>query len=179
MSVDSRLRWLSNLSSRSSRTVIQKYLDTKVNTSLNERKSVLVFSNHVKSSFISLERIKELEELKSNKFELTKLISLCNELNICHKEKCWYSVIALTRTIANYVPPIFGQPNFESVVSQSSTSLKKLLDKLQTDAKNIADHHLHEQAKLGEAILTEQQVDFRNQLDVLLGEVVKAIKRLE
>jgi len=51
--------------------------------------------------------------------------------------------------------PLFRQPSFESVVAQyNGKSLKTVLKELQKVTKSIADHHLHEQAKNSEALLT-------------------------
>ena len=166
--VNTRLRWLSNLNSK---VQIKKLTSSSIGVA--ERSS----SISITKIFISLERINELKALNSSKFELKKLIALCNELNICHKDACWYAVIALTRTILHYVPPLFGQPNFESVVANhNGRSLKPVLEKLHEVSKNIADHHLHEPAKQNEALLTEQQVNFGHELDVLLQEISKKLK---
>ena len=79
--------------------------------------------------------------------------------------------------LQNFLRLQFGQPNFESVVAQyNEKSLKSVLDELQKVTKNIADHHLHKQAKQSEALLTEQQVNFSSQLDVLLQEVYLKLK---
>lgn len=166
--VSKRLTWLSNLNNK---VRIKEFISSPI--------GVVEHPLSVSNSklLISSERIKELESLNSSKFELKKLVALCNELNTSHKDSCWYAVIALTRTILNYVPPIFVQPNFESVVAQyNGKSLHKVLEKLQVTTKSIADHHLHEQAKQNEALLVEQQVSFGHELDVLLNEITKKLK---
>lgn len=173
--IQSKLKWLANLPNKALlyeniNKPIPVYQHKEINNSATGG------INNEKTPFISPDRINELRELKSSNFELTKLIALCNELNICYQTNCWYSLSSLTRTILNYVPPIFGGNNFDSVAAQSPKSIKKVLEKLNTDAKDIADHHLHEQAMKSEAILTEQQVNFSSQLDVLLVEVIKKIK---
>lgn len=166
--VNTRLKWLSNLNSK---VRIKELTSSPIGVA--ERSS----SISITKLFISSERIKELEALNSSKFELRKLIALCNELNVCHKDACWYAVIALTRTILHYVPPLFEQPNFESVVANhNGKSLKAVLEKLHEVSKNIADHHLHESAKQNEVLLTEQQVNFSHELDVLLQEISKKLK---
>ena len=79
--------------------------------------------------------------------------------------------------LQNFIRLQFGQPNLESVVAQyNGKSFKSVLDELHKVTKNIADHHLHEHAKQSEALLTEQQVNFRSQLDVLLQEVYLKLK---
>jgi hypothetical protein len=171
--ITKRLNWLSDLPRKAQ---LKALLNTTIVSPLGESPARTILTNNSKL-FISSERIKELESLNSSKFELKKLVALCNELNMSYKGSCWYAVIALTRTILNYVPPIFGQPNFESVVAQHNVkSLKPVLDKLHNVSKNIADHHLHEPAKQNEAVLTEQQVNFGHELDVLLQEISKKLK---
>lgn len=130
--------------------------------------------------FISPIRIAELEGLQSQRFDLKKLVALCKEINVSYNNECWFAVIALTRTIIHYVPPIFGQPNFESVVAQyNGKSIKNVLTNLFEVAKNIADVHLHGHAKVVEAKITAQQVSFGNQLDILLQEVYTRIMQDE
>ena len=57
-----------------------------------------------------------------------------------------------------------------------SKSLKKSLQNLQNSSRNIADAHLHEPIRRKESFPNETQIDFRNDLDVFLGEVVRILK---
>jgi hypothetical protein len=173
--INNRLVWLSNLPSKASyKSIINTPIGLGVNQSPIWSKSNKTL--HL-DDFISTERINELKSINNSKFELKKLLTLCNELNICHREGCWYAVIALTRILLDYVPPLFQKDNFASVAAQcAKKSIKPVLEKLQVVTKNIADSHLHEQAKKAESILTTQQVSFRNELDVLLSEVYLTLK---
>jgi hypothetical protein len=47
---------------------------------------------------------------------------------------------------------------------------------LGTSARKIADQHLHVQIRRSEVVPTIVQVDFSNDLDVLLSEIVRLMK---
>jgi hypothetical protein len=84
----------------------------------------------------------------------------------------------LTRAILDHVPPVFGMAKFENVVANYSggRSFKETMQHLQDASRKIADGHLHEKMRLSEALPTQQQVNCCQQLDVLLGEIVRYIR---
>lgn len=123
--------------------------------------------------FISRTRIADIARLPTDHYDFTKLIRLCEEVNIAHKHGCHLTVAFLVRTIGNHVPPIFGAASLTDVAAQSSKSVKHSLTGLAESMKNIADHHLHEQIKKKVSLPTEVQVNCYRELDVLLSEVVR------
>lgn len=130
--------------------------------------------------FVSVHRIDELHAIKSNRFDLAKLIELCEELNVCDKQKCWLAVAMLERTILNYVPPVFGYSSFKDVVSQcGGSSFKETMKHLEDSLRKIADSYLHGQIRRTETLPEREQVDFSRELDVLLGEVARELRDLE
>lgn len=124
--------------------------------------------------YINTERIKELELLKSNLFDLSKLIKICQELNSNWIDKNYFTVGLLVRTIINHVPPIFGQfESFDQVVSQyGGTSFKKNAKALNESLRSIADSYTHQTVRKKEVLPNPQQVDFRHNLDFLLSEII-------
>jgi len=129
--------------------------------------------------FISPQRIEELVQIKSIDFDLSKLIRLCNEINIAYQHDCLYPCAFITRAILDHVPPIFGCKNYTEMINNFpfQKSIKKNLENLDKSLRNIADTHLHAQISKKEILPTEQQINFSNDLDVLLGEIIRIINK--
>lgn len=124
-------------------------------------------------------RINELKALKSEEFDLSKLIVLCDELNTAFQSENKYSIAMLTRAILDHVPPIFGCKTFHEVTNNyaGARSFKKSMQHLNDSCRNIADQHLHTQIRKNEVLPTITQVDFSNDLDVLLAEIIRLLKK--
>jgi hypothetical protein len=123
--------------------------------------------------YVSAKRIQELKAIKSEKFDLTKLIRLCEELNIANANNLNLSVVMLLRAILDHVPPIFDKNSFKEVASgYGGKSVKDTMQHLENGARKIADFHLHGQIRKKEVLPTSLQVNFSPYLDFLLGEVV-------
>lgn len=129
-------------------------------------------------TYIAQSRIDEIESLKTKQFDLSKLISLCNELNQCSTSNSVNAVASLQRTIINHVPPIFGFNDFGQVVAQYKTgkSVKKNFERMYNSMKNISDNHTHSLISKADSLPNMTQVDFSNDLDVLLAEICKILK---
>lgn len=127
--------------------------------------------------YVNKKRIDELRSIQSDDFDLSKLVSLCEELNGNFQNQNYLSVAMLVRAILDHVPPIFGFKTFIEVASNyGGKSLKKSIQNLQNSSRNISDAYLHETIKRKESLPNETQIDFRNDLDVLLSEVVRILK---
>lgn len=126
-------------------------------------------------------RMMELRSINNEKFDLSWLIRLCEELNYNFSAGNYLSVAMLSRTILNHVPPIFGKTNFEEIVNnygapKEHKSFKSNMNRLFESLKNIADRILHGQIRDKESLPNETQIDFRQDFDVLLGEIVRILK---
>jgi len=136
------------------------------------------------SNYVDKKRIEDLRNLKNPKYDIVKLVKLCEELNKCYKNKCELAIAALVRTILFHIPPIFEKENFTEVVNNHSwgkgkregESKKKLMISLNESARNIANIHLHQIIRKKESLPAMTQVDFINKLDVLLEEIVRILK---
>ena len=128
--------------------------------------------------YVDPQRIDELKLINSVSFDFSKLIALLEELNYCHAKQCIYSIVSLMRIILDHVPPIFGYATFREVANNYSggRSLQKSLKNLEDSLRNIADRHIHTQIRRHEALPTFAQVDFSNDLDVLLEEILRIQK---
>jgi len=126
-------------------------------------------------SYVDPARIAALSGVKSANWDLARLATMCGELNVAYQHDCFVSVALLVRAIIDHIPPIFGQSNFAGVANQynGAASFKKSMQNLQLSLRNIADAHIHTQVRQREALPSSVQVDFRNDLDVLLAEIVR------
>ena len=131
------------------------------------------------ADYVHQSRLSELLTISSNDFDLSKLVRLLEELISCHREGNYYAVIMLCRAIIDHVPPIFGAKNFNEVVSNygGAKSFKESMERLNKSSRKIADQHLHTQIRSSETVPTITQVDFSNDLDVLLSEIVRILKK--
>lgn len=120
-------------------------------------------------------RIADLRKVEASRFDLSKLIALCEELNICYRSQCYHAVAALTRAVIDHVPPILECKTFSEVANSygGSRSFKDCMQRLEDAARRIADGHLHTQIRNSESLPTRTQINFSNEIDVLLGEVVR------
>jgi len=130
------------------------------------------------SAFVNEGRIKELREIASSNFDLSKLIRFCEELNISYANDCSLSVAMLGRAVLDHVPPIFDRKRFSEVVNnyEGSQSFKKSMSHLHNSLRSIANRHLHGQIRKKESLPNMTQVGFSPELDVLLEEIVRLLK---
>lgn len=128
--------------------------------------------------YINNSRIDELNGLQKTQHDLTKLIQILKELNICFSKKCYISVIILTRALIDHVPPIFNVKTFGEVANNydGKKSFKSSMQHLDISSRKIADQYLHVQIRSKEVLPNETQVNFSNDIDVLLGEIVRILK---
>ncbi len=128
-----------------------------------------------KPGYVDLARITQIERLRSQQWDFAKLGQLCRELNTAYQGDSHYATAMLVRAITDHVPPLFGQRSFAHVAANYSgtTSFKKSMEHLNQSLRNIADAILHEQIRRREALPSPQQVDFRQDLDRLLAEIVR------
>lgn len=129
-------------------------------------------------SYIDETRINELQNISNKKFDLSKLIQILKELNVCYKEKCYFSVMTLTRALIDHVPPIFNYKTFSEVANNylGSKSFKGSMKHLESSSRKIADQHLHCPIRKREVLPNQTQVNFSNDIDVLLSEIVRILK---
>ena len=127
--------------------------------------------------FVNANRISELKQIKSSQFDLSRLIRLCEELNDNFRNENYLSVGMIGRTIINHIPPIFKFSDFNQVANNhGGVSFKKSMQNLNNSLKNIADSFLHEMIRNSESLPNDTQVNFSQDLDVLLAEIVRILK---
>ncbi len=134
-----------------------------------------VATTPITSKFVADRRIAELSTLPQGKWDFSRLLQLCRELNANSASDCNMSVAMLVRAIVDHIPPVFGLKNFNEVANNydGGKSFKEAMQTLERSVRNIAGSHLHTHIRERETIPSSTQVDFRRELDVLLGEVVR------
>jgi len=129
-------------------------------------------------AYVHPDRIIELGSIKSEEYDLRKLVRLCEELNICFERKCYLASAMIVRAILDHVPPIFGYVAFKQVAANyAGASFKDSMARLENSLRNIADGHLHRPIRKSEVLPNRTQVYFGQDLDVLLAEVVRLLQK--
>ncbi len=125
-----------------------------------------------KKLYVSVDRIKGINKCE---FDLSRLIRLCEELNIAYQNKCYMSVAMIVRSIIDHIPPLFGFDTFNEVANnyRGTKSFKDVAKSLNDTLRKIADSHLHTPIRKKEILPTDIQVDFKQSLDVLLTEIIR------
>ncbi len=150
-------------------------LESEIKLGLNDQTRRILFQSNM--PYVDPGRINELRSITSQKFDLSKLTELCEELTRCDADESLLAVTILTRAILDHVPPIFGYNSFSEVANNyGSGSFKKSMQHLQNSLRNIADAYLHTHIRNKESLPTRTQVNFSNDLDVLLAEIIRLLK---
>lgn len=157
--------WLRNL-----RIILKEYHGL----SLQNRKGVKKVTKN--SGFIDPRRLKDLKDISSSEYDLSRLVRMCEELTDNFSRENYISSVSLIRAIIDHVPPIFGVKSFTEVASHCEKSIKDSLQHLENSSRKIADAYLHIQIRKKEVLPTATQVNFSQSLDVLLGEIVRILK---
>lgn len=149
----------------------------RVETTVAASEQIVVAHMHA-PEYISAARLNELAALRPAVWDLRKLIRLCEEIDGAYKAQSYLAVAALTRALLDHVPPIFGHRTFAEVANNyadGGRSFKDSMEHLQNSARRIGDAHLHNQIRNSESLPTSTQVNFSNDLDVMLAEIVRVL----
>lgn len=139
---------------------------------LSEQKETM----RINGLYVAKERIQEIRQIKNSNFDFTKLVKMLEELNIAYSKDMVYTVAILVRAIKDHLPPIFSKKDFKEVANSRETSIKASFLNLEKSLKNIADAYMHLHIRKKENLPNMIQVDFKNDLDVLLQEIVRVNK---
>jgi hypothetical protein len=124
-------------------------------------------------SYIDKKRFRALKE-KGRKFDFSRLLQMLTEIDHAFFVENYISVILLTRAILDHVPPIFNLNKFTEVVNNYGTkSFKDSMSHLENSSRKIADSYLHTKIRRKESLPNRTQVNFSNDVDVLLAEIVR------
>jgi hypothetical protein len=128
-------------------------------------------------SYVDSDRLNALKVVKSKEYDLSKLIKLCEEINLCYSNNCNLATIVLLRSILDHIPPIFGFITFSEVCAgYGKRTFKEISSRLNSSSRKIADSYLHDPIRKKETLPNKTQVNFSQELDYLLAEVISVIK---
>lgn len=132
----------------------------------------------VKENYVDPKRIDELNGIDDEDFDFTKLVTFLSELNIAYSHGLILAIPLLVRAIIDHIPPIFVKENFADVCGSYGThSFKESMKHLNDSSRKIADSYLHSQIRRQENLPNKTQINFRNDLDVLLQEIIRVRKK--
>jgi len=77
------------------------------------------------AAFLEPSVLAALRGVKSEKFDFTKLIRLCEELNDAYGRGNYLSCVLLIRAAMNHMPPVFGRRTFAEVVAHSARARRR------------------------------------------------------
>lgn len=125
------------------------------------------------TAYVAPAVIEQLRAAKPTKWDFTKLIGFCEELNDAYRRGAYLSTALLIRAVMNHVPSVFGEQTFAAVVAQAGRSAKPMLERLEKEARPIADLHTHILMRQRESIPTKNQVEpFKGSFELLLQEMI-------
>ncbi len=125
--------------------------------------------------YVNEKRILELKNIKSTKFDLSKTAQILEEINRSFKYQNYLSIILLLRMLIDHIPPIFEMETFKEVANAQPISVKKTFLRFDEHVRNVADHYIHQKIRKKEHLPNDTQIDFRSELDFLLGEVIRTL----
>lgn len=137
-----------------------------------------VLEEPLRDHYVDNQRILELKAIKTQSFDLARLIRLCEEINVAYQNKCYMTIAMVLRSIIDHVPPIFGLSKFSEVANNYSgtKSFKDSMKLLHQSLRNVADSHLHVQIRRKETLPVFTQVNFKADLDFLLSEIIRLLR---
>ena len=122
--------------------------------------------------YVNVSRLDALRQFSDPKYDLRKLIRLCEELNSSFLNGNFFSTGMLVRAILDHVPPIFEFSKFKEVVAHyGNQSFKEAMQNLDFLLRKMADDYLHGTVRRHESLPNATQVYFAGPLDRLLGEI--------
>lgn len=140
--------------------------------------TILEEQDRINLLYVDLSRINELKEISNSNWDTLRLVQLCDELNNAYKFKNYSSIPMIVRAIIDHVPPIFSASKFKDLIAKyGSKSFKESMQHLDNSLRKIADSMMHSQIRNKEILPNHSQIDFRADLDVLLAEICRILKK--
>jgi hypothetical protein len=131
------------------------------------------------TGYISEARLNALRAIKSKAFDCTRLISMCEELDDCAKNGNVHATIFLTRAILDHIPPVFNFKTFTEVASNygGGISFRRVTERLEKHTREIANIRLHTPIRDKETVPHFEEVNFASELESVLAELCRLLKR--
>ncbi len=132
-----------------------------------------------KGKFVDPIRIEEIRALLGGCFDTSKLVQMLAELNRAYDGQSFFSCAFLIRSVIDHIPPIFEMKSFPEVANHyagGGKSFRQAMQHLENTSRKIADSFLHSQIRAAESVPTKSQIEFRADIDILLGEIVRVLR---
>jgi hypothetical protein len=128
--------------------------------------------------YVDVQRILQLQAIKTPEWDLRKLVRLLQEINLAHANEIHMATAMLVRAVADHVAPILGCRAFPEVANNYTAprSFSDQMKHLDGSMRKVADMHLHQQVRKSEVLPSATQVDFKAALDVLLAEIIRILR---
>ncbi len=131
-----------------------------------------------RTAYIDKSTLLRLTKIENKNFDLSRLVSFCNELDDNYSLGNYHSCAMLLRAILDHIPPIFNKTSFDDVCAQhGGRSFKDIVRPLNETAKKIGDDYLHTQVNKKVLVVTKTQVNFQANLDMLLNEAAAILEK--
>jgi hypothetical protein len=157
--------------------IFKPFSENRTNRSVNTIKNIVNDIKKTPKTYIDITRLEQLKSISNSRFDLSKLIQYCEEINKSFHNNCLLSVAMLVRAIIDHVPPIFDKSTFNEVANNyGSRSFQGSMKNLNNSLRKIADSYLHTHIRSKEDIPNETQINFSQDLDVLLAEICRILK---
>lgn len=160
----------------------QKWILPSMSAMSEFQSSSLMARPHIEDgapSYITMSRLDELRAVSGHRFDCTRLISMCEELNECAARENPLAVILLSRTILNHVPPAFDFETFAQVSANyggGGSSFKKAAERLENHSRKVADRLTHMPIRDREVAPTMSEVNFAAEIETILAEFCRVLK---
>lgn len=129
------------------------------------------------SAFIAPDVMAGLRAVSSARLDLRKLVRFCEELDDAYRRGNSLSAVLLIRAVMNHVPPVFAQSTFAAVVANAGRSVKPMLERLEKEARPVADLHTHILMRRTETLPSRNQVEpYKAAFELLLHEVIANVE---
>jgi hypothetical protein len=104
-------------------------------------------------AYVDPDRIEQLQRISNQKFDLTKLVRLCEEINVCFAGECYFAIAMIVRSMLDHVPPIFDCGKFSELANNygGTKSFKESMKNLAVCGKTRVERVTPEM--LGSSIL--------------------------
>lgn len=134
---------------------------------------------HIATSYITISRLDDIRAISNPRFDCTRFVAMCEELNECAARESPLAVILLTRTILNHVPPAFEFETFAQVAANyrgGGSSFKKAAERLENHSRKVADRLAHMPIRDKEVAPTMGEVYFAAEIEAILAEFCRILK---
>lgn len=124
-------------------------------------------------AFVDPSVIDALRKSTNKRYDLSKVVRFCEELNSSYSAGNYLASTLLIRALLNHVPPVFGHTTFLQVASEAPRPVGVPLKLLEEECRKVADLHTHLTIRCKENLPTRSQLDpFQAGLEVLLQEIL-------